>query len=49
MRAHEMFAVAVLNRNGSHRHSTALYRGVVIGGAGGAMAPPDFGRSVNLI
>ena len=46
MRAHDMFAVAVLNRNGSHRHSTALYRGVVIGGAGGAMAPPDFGRSV---
>ena len=25
------------------------YRGVVPGGAGGAMAPPDFGRSVNLI
>ena len=46
MRAHDMFAVAVLNRNGSHRHSTALYRGVVIGGTGGAMAPPDFGRSV---
>ena len=49
MRAHDMFAVAVLNRIGSHRHSTALYRGVVIGGAGGAMAPPDFGRSVNPI
>ena len=49
MRAHDMFAVAVLNRNGSHWHSTALYRGVVIGGAGGAMAPPDFGRSVNPI
>ena len=25
------------------------YRGVVPGGAGGAMAPPDFGRSVNPI
>ena len=24
-------------------------RGVVPGGAGGAIAPPDFGRSVNLI
>ena len=49
MRAHDKFAVAVLNRIGSHRHSTALYRGVVPGGAGGAMAPPDFGRSVNPI
>ena len=26
---------------------TGLVRGVVPGGAGGAMAPPDFGRSVN--
>ena len=26
-----------------------LYRGVVSGGAGGTMAPPDFGRSVNPI
>ena len=26
-----------------------LLRGVVPGGAGGAMAPPDFGRSVNPI
>ena len=25
------------------------FRGVVPGGAGGAMAPPDFGRSVNPI
>ena len=25
------------------------FRGVVPGGAGGAMAPPDFGRSVNTI
>ena len=25
------------------------YRPVVPGGAGGAMAPPDFGRSVNLV
>ena len=46
MRAHDKFAVAVLNRIGSHRHSTALYRGVV---PGDAMAPPDFGRSVNPI
>ena len=27
----------------------SIYRGVVPGGAGGAMAPPDFGRSVNPI
>ena len=26
-----------------------MHRGVVPGGAGGAMAPPDFGRSVNPI
>ena len=26
-----------------------LYRSVVSGGAGGTMAPPDFGRSVNSI
>ena len=29
--------------------SAFYYRGVVPGGAGGAMAPPDFGISVNLI
>ena len=28
---------------------TLKSRGVVPGGAGGAMAPPDFGRSVNPI
>ena len=49
MRAHDKFAVAVLNRIGSRRHSTALYRSVVPGGAGGAKAPSDFGRSVNPI
>ena len=29
--------------------SSSYYRGVVPRGAGGAMAPPDFGRSVNPI
>ena len=32
----------------THHHHT-YYRGVVPGGTGGAMAPPDFGRSVNPI
>ena len=30
----------------SHTYCTRMYRGVDPGGAGGAMAPPDFGRSV---
>ena len=32
-----------------HGGRSHFFRGVVPGGAGGAMAPPDFGRSVNPI
>ena len=31
------------------QHALQLLRGVILGGAGGVMAPPDFGRLVNLI
>jgi hypothetical protein len=36
-----------LSRLGSQRREIVAIRGVAPGGAGGAMAPPDFGRSIN--
>ena len=35
--------------DGGRKKPKGICRGVVPGGAGGAMAPPDFGRSVNSI
>ena len=33
----------------TNKYASCSSRGVVLGGAGGAMVPPDFGRSVNPI
>ena len=35
--------------DGGRKKPKGICRGVVPGGAGGAMTPPDFGRSVNSI
>jgi hypothetical protein len=42
--------VVILHTLGSliNKH-VCLFRGVIPGGAGGSMAPPDFGRAVNPI